>query len=247
MKTYWQHSEKSIELMNMAVVLLVIFPLLFVFLGLSRSLAERQQPREEGEKSPPAEPEPPPDPCAACASLAHDQPPIIVLSEAEGFSFATGKAEISPEFHTALRENIIPQLVRLGREYNCNVIDCIGHTDEQQVFGTSTLDTALLAWIRGETATSLVAGSNADLGLMRCWEVIQFLKWDGRLGDFTLYGYSAGQTVLPSGAIAQPGQWPKDDATRRRIELRLRRFPRKALAVVGPALLAVVGSENHIR
>ena len=60
---------------------------------------------------------------------------------------------------------------------------------------------------------------------MRCWEVINFLKADGRLTGFTLYGYSAGQTVLPSGQIAESGRGPKDDEMRRRIEIRLRRLP----------------------
>lgn len=222
------HSEKSAGLMNTTVVLLVVFALLFVLLGLTKTLADLRQRQTEQEAR--CTREKPCPICPDCPPLAHDQPPIIVLTEAEGFSFATGRADIAPAFQQALREQIIPELLRLGQLYHATIIDCIGHTDEQQVFGVSNLDTTLLARIHHRTGQPLVAGSNADLGLLRCWEVIRFLQTDDRLAGFTLYGYSAGPTVLPSGAIAMPGQEPRDDATRRRIELRLRRAPGKSSA-----------------
>ncbi|MBN8964151.1 MAG: hypothetical protein J0H89_01970, partial [Rhizobiales bacterium] len=43
----------------------------------------------------------------------HDWPPIINLSEAQGYFFATGKAEIDPDFENHLRTVIVPQLVQL--------------------------------------------------------------------------------------------------------------------------------------
>lgn len=210
--------DKSLWQMNAAVALLTVFALLFIILGVSKALAELQQ-RQGITEAPSATPRP-------------DPPPIIVLPEAEGFSFETGKADLSPAFRDALAHQIIPQLLYLGDQYRCDVIDCIGHTDEQKITkNVSNLDIRLLQNIYQLHGVPLVPGSNADLGLMRCWAVISFLERDGRLAAFKKYGLSAGQAILPSGEIARPGRGPKNDPARRRIELRLRRAVRDLPAI----------------
>jgi flagellar motor protein MotB len=151
-----------------------------------------------------------------------DQPPIIILREAEGYSFATGKANLSPDFNRLLTDSIIPKLDKLAKEYRCDIIEVIGHTDETPVDGISNLDGVLLPALNGGTF-EMSAGSNLDLGMMRAWSVIRFLQADGRLNSTKLYGYSAGQTILPNGEVAVPAKKPENDASRRRIEIRLRR------------------------
>lgn len=215
--------------MNTTVVLLLLFALLFVSLliGMRAQRSEQSLAPSDARPAPDAR-------CPACGPRdqgppfppgAHDQPPIIVLSEAAGFSFPTGKADVSPSFQRALRERITPELLRLARTYRCDIVDCVGHTDERGVTSVSNLDTYLLDGGDGPSHGRLVPGSNVDLGLMRCWEVLRFLKTDARLAGFTFYAYSAGAAILPSGAIAIRGQGPRDDPTRRRIEIRLRRAP----------------------
>ena len=62
----------------------------------------------------------------------HDWPPIITLSEADGHYFDTGSAALSEKFRAALSGPVIDQLLRIIDDYpDVNVIEVIGHTDEQ--------------------------------------------------------------------------------------------------------------------
>jgi hypothetical protein len=47
----------------------------------------------------------------------HNWPPIINLHEAEGYTFAKGRAELTPSFEQKLKSNIIPGLLELTRRY----------------------------------------------------------------------------------------------------------------------------------
>lgn len=209
MSTSIERSESSLAMMNMAAILVIVFALLFIFLQLAQKLKEKEELLFPSQ----APPSPP----------LQNQPPIFQFSEAEGYSFPEGRADLSADFKMKLQGTILPDLIEKAKMYNCDIIDCIGHTDEQRVLRTfSNLDDHLLQQIQQPNSLQLVPGSNVDLGLMRCWEVIKFLKEDGRLKDFILYGYSAGPAILPNGNIALLGQEPRDDKTRRRIEIRLR-------------------------
>lgn len=189
-KMHERFFDKSLWQMNAAVALLIVFALLFIILGVSKALADLRQRQAlteaqcRSEKICPS--------CPVCPQLSPpppDQPPIIVLPEAEGFSFESGKADLSLAFKDALSSRIIPELLRLGDQYRCDVIDCIGHTDEQRVTSTvSNLDLQLLQKIHQAPGVSLAAGSNADLGLMRCWAVITQMESDSRLTAFKKYG-----------------------------------------------------------
>jgi outer membrane protein OmpA-like peptidoglycan-associated protein len=154
--------------------------------------------------------------------IGHDQPPIIMLSEAEGYSFETGKADITREFGTAINTQIIPLLKELAHKYMCDVIEVIGHTDGQPVASMkSNLDANLTRLVNGELL-ALTPGSNADLGLMRAWSVIRYLQEAGGLQGMAFYGYGAGQVIRPDGHYAASRD-AAVDASRRRIEIRLRR------------------------
>ncbi len=63
----------------------------------------------------------------------HNWPPIVNLSEAGGYYFATGSAELTPSFATELRTVVVDRLLEIADSYDVDVIEVIGHTDEQAV------------------------------------------------------------------------------------------------------------------
>src|SRR5262249_45382633 len=91
-------SSQALHLKNAAVSLVLLIPLLLMLLALG-AIVQQQRPGEE-----PVPPRKPPEGAdgGPPKTLPHDQPPIIVLTEAEGYAFETGKADITPEFSTAL-------------------------------------------------------------------------------------------------------------------------------------------------
>lgn len=162
----------------------------------------------------------------------HEKPPIITLSEASGYRFRSGSAELSVEFQEKLLKNIIPGMPKIASEFGVNVIEVIGHTDGQiisRMFGNGNMDFELED-VAHNTSTpdavnSLIPASNVDLGLMRALSVIKFIQnnQEGELlREFRFRPYSAGQLLLPDGQMAQINRDP--DANRRRIELRFTRF-----------------------
>lgn len=152
-----------------------------------------------------------------------DQPPIIVLTEAEGFTFETGSAEIPERFAGSLTDDIIPQIADIARLYDCDVIEVIGHTDGQPVQSDSNLDAELMTVI-GDRPVTLVPGSNVDLGLLRAWAVARVLRANRRLTGLSVAVYSAGQMLAPDGSYAKAGDF-SSVPERRRIEIRVRRSP----------------------
>src|SRR3984957_5875970 len=97
----------------------------------------------------------------------HQWPPIIRLSEADGNFFKTGSAELSPEFREKLVVSTPEQIVALIRKYDVDVIEVVGHTDEQPVgLRQSNLDRELVPVLRNYAGiASLVPADNAGLGL----------------------------------------------------------------------------------
>jgi flagellar motor protein MotB len=60
-------------------------------------------------------------------------PPIINLSEAAGY-FEVGSAALSEDFKIALVDKVTPKILQIAAEYpDVDVIEVIGHTDEQIV------------------------------------------------------------------------------------------------------------------
>ena len=191
-------SSNSLYLKNTTVTLLLIVPLLLAIVGLISGNGGRE---ENGA----------------------DQPPIIVLSEAEGFTFKSGSAEISSEFAVALRSSVAAIVKELADRYGCDVVEVIGHTDGQVVRSSSNLDSTLAGAIRG-SGEALSPGSNADLGLMRAWAVVDVLKEQPELDGLRLVGYSAGHVIDLGGNYSTQDDFT-DRPERRRIEIRVRRSP----------------------
>lgn len=83
----------------------------------------------------------------------HDWPPIITLSEANGHYFDTGSAVLSGKFREALSGAVIDELLRNIAAYpDVNVIEVIGHTDEQPlVHRPSNLDELLMPVLQSKS------------------------------------------------------------------------------------------------
>jgi flagellar motor protein MotB len=171
-----------------------------------------------------AKPPPPPPPPDPNAKKGHNWPPIINLSEAGGYYFATGSAELTPNFATELRTVVIDKLLEIADAYDVDVIEVIGHTDEQPVNGrASNLDRSLAGVTTGASAPgALQWADNAGLGLARALSVVERLSADPRLKSFRILPLSAAQLIGTDGRITH---WDNhgDVRERRRIEIRMRK------------------------
>jgi flagellar motor protein MotB len=154
----------------------------------------------------------------------HHWPPIINLSEADGYFFATGSAELTPSFARDLRGTVTDRLLQIADAYDVDVIEVIGHTDEQPVaIHVSNLDHRLTSVTSGESDVGTLQWSdNAGLGLARALSVVELLSTDPRLRKFRILPLSAAQLIGTDGRLTR---WddPGDVRERRRIEIRMRK------------------------
>lgn len=163
-------------------------------------------------------PAPPPSP------IGHDWPPIITLGN-DDFRFLTNSAELSDDFRTRLQSDIAAQVRELLAKYDVDIIEVVGHTDEQPIFSTrdSTLDQTAISVLAGTGAVrDLIPVDNAGLGLARAISVAKTLQEALSDTDVTVIPLSAAQLVLP-GDIISDGIDGTDNQNRRRIEIRVRR------------------------
>jgi flagellar motor protein MotB len=159
----------------------------------------------------------------ADAKKGHNWPPIINLSEAGGYYFATGSAELTPNFALSLRTVVVDRLLEIADSYDVDVIEVIGHTDEQPVNGrASNLDRTLSTVTSGGGAGVLQWADNAGLGLARALSVVERLSADPRLRNFRILPLSAAQLIGTDGRMTR---WDShgDVRERRRIEVRMRK------------------------
>ena len=154
----------------------------------------------------------------------HNWPPIINLSEADGYFFATGSAELTPGFAAELHTAVTDRLLQIADAFDVDVIEVVGHTDEQPVTSrVSNLDRRLSSVTSGETGTgSLQWADNAGLGLARALAVVELLSNDPRLRNFRILPLSAAQLIGIDGRLTR---WDGhgDVRERRRIEIRMRK------------------------
>jgi flagellar motor protein MotB len=152
----------------------------------------------------------------------HKWPPIITLSD-DGFSFRLGSAELTPEFENRIRQKI-QEILENAKEYQVNIVEVVGHTDELAISGkTSNLDKELVPALRGATEIKkLIPGDNAGLGLARAVAVVDVLKRDGRLTNLRILPLSGAQLIETDESLAT-GAHAGDDPKRRRIEIRMRK------------------------
>lgn len=157
-------------------------------------------------------------------SFGHTWPPIITLED-NGFSFSLGSAEIRPEFRRLLQTSVVQQLQDLLATYDVDVIEIVGHTDEQPINSTrdTNLDDQAINALWGSFPYGeLIPVDNAGLGLARAIAVANILRRTGTFEDVTIIPMSAAQLVMQGDQLSH-GVGSVDDQARRRIEIRLRR------------------------
>jgi len=158
------------------------------------------------------------------ASPGHQWPPIIKLSEAAGYHFKSGSAELSDRFRSDLAGPISAQIAELIKQYDVDVIEVVGHTDERPVGARqSNLDSDLLAVLRNSAdIASAMPADNAGLGLARAVSVVSVLLQNRSLAGYKLLPLSGAQLINNDETLAISGT-PGDVLERRRIEIRLRK------------------------
>lgn len=156
-------------------------------------------------------------------SAPHEWPPIINLSEAGGYFFQSGSAELTSAFHGKLDTSIADQIADNLERYDVDIIEVIGHTDEQPLSrNASNLDQTVIDLLEGSKPIAAAQpADNAGLGLARAIAVANVLRSNPKMKDATVLPLSAAQLVLPGDAITT-GQAGNVEE-RRRIEIRIRR------------------------
>lgn len=150
-------------------------------------------------------------------------PPFFNLSEADGYYFDSGKATLRPEFKENLKIRVIPKLAENIREYDVDVVEVIGHTDEVPMVGRSNLDSQLISASTGKVDIgNLRSTDNAGLAIARAVSVVQLLRADPSLKRVAILPLSAAQMIVPTDKLAD-GTSAESNQSRRRIEIRLRR------------------------
>jgi flagellar motor protein MotB len=170
----------------------------------------------------------------------HQWPPIISMSEAGGYFFKSGSAELSTTFRDTLVNKTPVQILEYIKKFNVDVIEVVGHTDEQPLgVHQSNLDSDLLSVLKNtKNIASLIPADNAGLGLARAVSVVSVLRQSPVLKGYKLIPLSGAQLVNTDETLAVFGT-PGDIPQRRRIEIRLRKsVPIETTATV-PAVLAV--------
>jgi flagellar motor protein MotB len=154
----------------------------------------------------------------------HNWPPIINLSEADGYFFASRSAELRPDFEGKLRTAVVARLLDIADAFHVDVIEVIGHTDQRPVSGgVSNLDRELPAVMSGTGRVGLLApADNAGLGLARAVAIVRVLSGDPRLRDFRILPLSGAQLIGTDGRIARSDE-QGDVRELRRIEIRMRK------------------------
>jgi flagellar motor protein MotB len=172
----------------------------------------------------------------------HQWPPIITMSEAGGYFFKSGSAELSPVFLDTLVRKTPGEILEYIKKYNVDVIEVVGHTDEQPLgMRQSNLDRDLLSVLRNTAnVATLIPADNAGLGLARAVSVVSILRQSRLLAGYKLIPLSGAQLVNTDETLAILGT-PGDIPQRRRIEVRLRKsVPREATAIGASATVVAV-------
>ncbi len=162
----------------------------------------------------------------------HEQPPLIVLDEAHGYSFSISSAILSREFTTQLEEEVINDIKEYSKQYKCDTVEIHGYTDGQPftsntIYNSQSFDRSIHRCLVEDSCDidSIRTSSNLELGMKRAVSVVQFLQ------PILVNSYSPIKRILPysGGALIDAkGKIAKiedrvGDRYRRRIEIRLSR------------------------
>nr|AWL93038.1 hypothetical protein CIT37_13115 [Bradyrhizobium ottawaense] len=172
----------------------------------------------------------------AGGSAGHLWPPIISLSEADGNFFKSGSADLSAPFRESLLTKIPAKVLEYIKQYDVDVVEVVGHTDEQPLgVHQSNLDRDLLPVLKGKADVGkLIPADNAGLGLARAVAVVSVLKQNAELANYKILPLSGAQLVNTDETLATEGI-PASIQQRRRIEIRLRKSSaHEATASIAP-------------
>jgi len=161
---------------------------------------------------------------SSLARLVNQKPPIIRLSDAADYRFATGSYTINPKFRSQLVSQQLPEIERVIRCYGIDTIEIIGHTDSRPNSGSGNLDS--FANKKSTIASkSVMSGSNADLGLLRALSVEDLLRksLSSEYKHLDFRSYSASSFVSPDGVGTTEAKSDKAQQAKRRIEVRFTR------------------------
>ena len=153
-------------------------------------------------------------------------PPIISL-DGNRYRFEIGSAEITAAFQLYLEDEAAVKIAGLLNQYNADVIEIVGHTDEQviqpNIEKTSNLDLLAIPAVNGAPGVHLTPVDNAGLGLARAIEVARVLRQQPELAGVRVVPLSAGQLMRKGDLLSPGGGEALNDPDRRRIEIRVRR------------------------
>lgn len=188
---------------------------------------------------------------SSLAEGAHDWPPIISLKEADGYYFQSGSAELTNKFRSLLSGVVVDKLLETIKQYKVDVIEVIGHTDEQPlVVRTSNLDWTLIPYLQGQARDPFLPADNAGLGLARAVSVVRVLSEDPRLKTLSILPLSGAQLIDLDDTISS-GSSTVTTEQRRRIEIRVRRSHHLGRIDSPPALSLpdseIVNLANQVR
>ncbi len=121
-------------------------------------------------------------------------------------------------------DSIPERIVAIIKQFDVDVIEVVGHTDEQPLgLHQSNLDRDLVSVLRDSAnIASLVPADNAGFGLARAASVVSVLLQSPKLSEYKLIPLSGAQLVNVDESLALSGT-PGDIRERRRIEIRLRK------------------------
>jgi flagellar motor protein MotB len=180
----------------------------------------------------------------------HQWPPIIRMSEADGYFFKTRSAELSPNFRVALMTETPVEILQYLKKYDVDVIEVVGHTDERPIGARqfSNLDRDLTSVLQNtEDVAGLLPADNAGLGLARAVSVVSVLRQSPLLSGYKMIPLSGAQLVNTDETLALEGSM-QDVQQRRRIEIRLRKSvpvdPAATVAAAPTGSLASTPSGN---
>ncbi len=152
------------------------------------------------------------------------KPPVIKLEDTKEYRFGTGSFLLSQNFKSSLRENALPQIENTIKCYGIDTVEIIGHTDGRPGGGSSNIDNKIEKAVLKNDISSLIAGSNVDLGFLRALSVKNEIEKELKAVNLEKVRFrvlSAGSTLSPDGSF-KPGK-VLDEKSRRRIEIRFLR------------------------
>jgi len=161
----------------------------------------------------------------------HQQPPLIVLDEAHGYSFSSSSASLNPRFKKSIDSNVIQQIERFAKKYKCDIVEVYGYTDgrpfSKGVNSRKSFDKSLHeCLINGCDIDQIQASSNLELGMKRAVSVVDFLKPKLIRKDSPIKiirPYSGGGFIDEVGRVSLMEE-VSNNKLRRRIEIRLSRW-----------------------